>query len=103
MLPSACPSYPAPPAAHAAPGERLLQQVDGKTIKQSHVKKNTVIQETIRRLSNTSREAPQSLKDSILEDYILMLKNSGYCMREIESWMTPGIVGFTRRLARAKK
>ena len=43
-----------------------------------NTKSNTICQEFLRRLSNTSQIESQSVKDQILEDYVMELKLSGY-------------------------
>ena len=63
-------------------------------------KANTITQETLRRMSNTSVDTTQQERNSILEEYITQLQSSGYSMDEIAKCMTPGIVGYSRRVTR---
>ena len=64
------------------------------------IKSNTITQEVIRRLSNTSVNLDKSTKVKIIQNYIDELIHSGYCLEEIERAVTPGLVGFQRRVTR---
>ena len=64
------------------------------------VKSNTITQEVIRRLSHTSRVETLETRISILDDYTNDMIASGYCMDELKNFITPGIVGFERRVSR---
>ena len=65
-----------------------------------NTKSNTVTQETIRRLSNTCKITTKRRVIEILERFISSLRKSGYSMIEIRKYVTAGIVGYERRVAR---
>ena len=64
------------------------------------IKSNTITQEVIRRLSNISITLDKSIHVKIIEDYIQELVQSRCCIDEIERAVTPGLVGFKRRVIR---
>ena len=60
------------------------------------IKSSTAVQEVIRRLKNNSEHIPQEEVNIILEDYIRMLKRSGYSDLEVKKYVTSGIIGYER-------
>ena len=61
-----------------------------------------MIQETIRRLSNTCQRTTQKRRNQIVEEYIDDLRRSGYEEETIRKNITAPIVGYVRRVKREK-
>ena len=59
-----------------------------------NVKQSTMIQEVMRRMSNTDRETSQNERNNILEEYIETLRISGYRKEEVRKNFVDALKGY---------
>ena len=64
---------------------------------------STLSQDLIRRMMNCSETVPQSERDGIVNDYIDRLMVSGYEKDQVREIVESGLLGYERKLKRARK
>ena len=67
-----------------------------------NTKISSLAQEISRRMFNTSEEIPQEERNTIIENYISKMRRSGYRQDQIENIVKAGLIGYERKLEKAR-